>query len=185
LQARPFLDILIQEGQLKYNQGEFMLNKLIHLAIFGTLLLSACTAAPTTATLPENTNTPEPATGNLPALNGSWTISMTHSGGIMGLMRSVDVDSSGAYTVQDSRGEQSFTGQLSDEELANLIQVVNATEYNASGKPHGCADCFVYNIKISGEGGKFSAQVDDTSMEESGLTSLIVALRNIIAREIK
>jgi hypothetical protein len=162
-----------------------MLNKLIHLAIFCTLLLSACAAAPTTAPLPENTNTPEPATGNLPALNGSWTITMTHSGGIMGLQRSVNIDSSGAYTVQDSRGEQAFTGQLSDEELANLIQVANSTEYSASGRPHGCADCFVYNIEINGDGGRFSAQVDDTSLEESGLTPLIIALRDIIAREIK
>jgi hypothetical protein len=163
-----------------------MPNKLIHLAIFCTLLLSACAAAPSTATtLPENTNTPEPATGNLPALNGSWTITMTHSGGIMGLQRSVNVDSSGAYTVQDSRGEQAFTGQLSDEELASLIQVANSTAYNAGSKPHGCADCFVYNIEINGDGGRFSAQVDDTSLEASGLTPLIIALRDIIAREIK
>ena len=92
--------------------------------------------------------------------------------------------STGIYTVKDDRTEQKFTGQLSKEELEGLIDVVNATHYAAEKAPHGCADCFIYDIQIIGDDGKFSAQVDDISIEGSGLSALVLLLRGIIEREL-
>jgi hypothetical protein len=157
-----------------------MFKKLFHIAIFGALFLSACggvTTAPAT--------TPEPVKGSLPTLAGSWAITMTHSGGIMGLSRSVEVDSTGIYTVKEDRTDQEFTGQLSEEELADLMYVVNSTSYMPEKAPHGCADCFIYDLTIMSDTGKFSAQVDDISIEESGLSALVMTLRGIIEREVK
>ncbi len=153
-----------------------MFKKLFHFAIFCTLLLSACGGV---TDVPSKTES-----SDLPSLTGSWTITMTHSGGIMGLSRSVEVDSTGIYTVKDDRTEQEFTGQLSKEELEGLIDVVNATHYAAEKAPHGCADCFIYDIQIIGDDGKFSAQVDDISIEGSGLSALVLLLRGIIEREL-
>src|SRR6185369_9613707 len=131
------------------------------------------------------TNSPGKAKSKVPALSGEWTINLTHSGGIMGLLRSVKVDSTGIYTVKDERSDQKFTGQISKEELANLMDVVNAASYATEKTPHGCADCFIYDIHITSDDGTFSAQVDDISIEESGLEDLVMALRGIIEREIK
>ena len=153
-----------------------MFKKLLHITIFSVLFLSACGVPVSTS---------EPVEGSLPALAGSWTISMTHSGGIMGLSRSVQVDSTGIYTVKDDRTNETFTGQLSEEELVDLVNVVKTTSYTSEKTPHGCADCFIYDIQITSDGGKFSAQVDDISIEESGLSALVMALRGIIEREIK
>lgn len=157
-----------------------MFKKLFHIAIFSALFLSACGGV---TTLPPTT--PEPAKGSLPTLVGSWTITMTHSGGIMGLSRSVEVDSTGIYTVRDDRIDQIFTGQLSEEELADLVDVVNSTSYTSEKTPHVCADCFIYDLGIMSDIGKFSAQVDDISIEESGLSPLVMTLRGIIERDIK
>lgn len=157
-----------------------MFSKLIHITIFSALLLSACGSV---TSLP--TSIPEPVKGSLPALTGTWTISMTHSGGIMGLLRSVEITSTGSYIVKDERGKKNITGQLSEEDLANLIQVVNSTTYSQNNKPYGCADCFIYDIVIIGDNGNFSAQVDDISIEESGLSTLVTTLRGIIERELK
>jgi hypothetical protein len=170
LQARPFFDILIKQGALMYKN-------LFHFAILGTLLLSACGSV---TNIPSRTSEPS----ELPALTGSWTITMNHSGGIMGLSRSVEVDSTGIYTVKDERTDQEFTGQLSKEELEDLINVVNATSYAPEKAPHGCADCFIYDIHMISDDGKFSAQVDDISIEESGLSDLVLYLRGIIEREL-
>ena len=103
----------------------------------------------------------------------------------MGLMRSVEVSSTGSYTVKDGRGNQSLTGKLSAADLANLIQVVNSSKYTPNTLPGACADCFIYNVEITGDGGKFSAQVDDMSIEASGLQPLVTILRGIIERELK
>jgi hypothetical protein len=157
-----------------------MFRKLLHITIFSALFLSACGGM---ASLPASTS--EPVEGSLPALAGSWTIAMTHSGGIMGLSRSVEVDSAGIYTAKDDRTDQIFTGQLSEEELVDLVNVVKSTNYVPEKAPHGCADCFIYDIQINSDDGRFSAQVDDISIEESGLSELVMALRGIIEREIK
>lgn len=157
-----------------------MFKKLLHITIFSVLFLSACGGA---AGVPASTS--EPVKGSVPALAGSWTIAMTHSGGIMGLSRSVEVDSTGIYTVKDDRTDKTFTGQLSEEELVDLVNVVKSTSYTPEKTPHGCADCFIYDIQITSDGGRFSAQVDDISIEESGLSDLVMALRGIIEREIK
>jgi hypothetical protein len=157
-----------------------MFKTLFHIAIFSALFLSACGGV---TTVPPTTS--EPVKGSLPTLAGSWTITMTHSGGIMGLSRSVEIDSTGIYIVKEDRTDQDFTGQLSEEELADLMYVVNSTSYEEKKRPRGCADCFVYNLQIMSDTGRFSAQVDDTSIEESGLSALIMTLRGIIEREIK
>ena len=161
-----------------------MLKKFLQIAFLGSFFLAACGAV-TEAPPSTAVSTAEPAKDTLPALGDTWTITMTHSGGIMGLMRSIEVDSRGAYTVQDDRGNQKISGQLSEEELANLVDVINASSYQPEKRPHGCADCFIYTLQIISENSKFSAVVDDISIEESGLSALVTALRDIIDREIK
>lgn len=157
-----------------------MFKKWIHIVIFISLFLTACGAV---TEMP--LNTAEPGNGSLPTLTGSWSITMTHSGGIMGLSRSVQIDSTGIYTVKDDRTEETFKGQLSEEELTALMYAVNSTSYATEKTPHGCADCFIYDLQILSDTGKFSAQVDDISIEESGLADLVMVLRGIIEREIK
>jgi hypothetical protein len=157
-----------------------MFKKYVHLTLFCVLFISACGGI---SALP--TASQEPGEGSLPTLTGAWTITMTHSGGIMGLSRSVQIDSSGIYTVKDDRAEETLKGQLSEEELGELMYEVNSASYTAEKTPHGCADCFIYDLQITSDTGNFSAQVDDISIEESGLSNLVMYLRGIIEREIK
>jgi hypothetical protein len=156
-----------------------MFKKLFRIAILFVWFLTACGGV---NSLPSAT--PQPAKGSMPALEGPWTITMNHSGGIMGLSRFVEVDSTGIYTVKDDRIDQIFTGQLSEEELEDLTNVVKSTTYVPEKRPHGCADCFIYDLQIVSDTGKFSAQVDDISIEGSGLSALVLLLRGIIEREL-
>jgi hypothetical protein len=63
--------------------------------------------------------------------------------------------------------------------------VISEATYIPEKTPHSCADCFIYDLQILSHEGKFSAQVDDISIEESGLSDLVMYLRGIIEREIK
>lgn len=157
-----------------------MFRKLIHIALFGAFMFSACGVA-----TQRPINMPETPKGDLPSLTGNWTITMTHSGGIMGLSRSVAIDSTGNYTVRDDRTDKTTTGQLSEDELGKLIEVVRSSTYSPNTDPYGCADCFIYNIEITSNGGIFSAQVDDVTIEKSGLANLVAVLRDILERELK
>lgn len=129
--------------------------------------------------------TAKPTKTILPSPESTWTtIKMNHSGGIMGLSRSIEVSSSGTYTVTDDRDSRTEQGKLSQEQLNTLKQLISSLEYVPNNKPNGCADCFSYDIEIAGTGKAFKAQVDDVTMDESGLAPLVTALRAIIDREL-
>ena len=143
-----------------------------------TLMIAGCaTSSPMT--------TPA-ATPTLPTIPDEWTIKMTHSGGIMGLMRSIDVSSDGNYTVTDERTNKTATGKLSEDEIAALTKMVTGAENIASGKPSGnCADCFIYEIEIQINGKKISTQLDDVSLPASGMEDLVASLRSLINSALK
>ncbi|HET7143300.1 MAG TPA: hypothetical protein VFI68_04690, partial [Anaerolineales bacterium] len=124
---------------------------------------------------------------NLPSMEGDWTISMTHSGGIIGLSRSVEISSNGKYIVTDDRSGKRVAGELASGELSVLKNIVINSEYllMESRQPSGCADCFVYDLAIQGIGKKFSVQLDDISMPDSGMETLIIYLRNLIDSALK
>jgi hypothetical protein len=141
-----------------------------------SLLVAGCTA-PTTRE-PAST----PTASNPPALDGEWTVYMTHSGGIMGLSRSIEVSSDGKFTVVDERENKTTTGQLTTDELAKINEQVMSFEYIPASKPGGmaCADCFIYDLEIQRDGKRFAAQLSDVSLPGSGLESLVSYLRELI-----
>lgn len=149
------------------------------------LLITGC--RPSSTSGPLKTPAPEPSTSNLPALDGAWTIHMTHSGGIIGLSRSIEISSDGKYTVMDERAEKIFTGEFSAEELSKIKEQVLSTKYIPPNAPDGmgCADCFIYDLKIQGDGEKFAVQLNDISLPGSGLESLVNYLRGLIEISLK
>ncbi len=141
------------------------------------LLTNGCTSV---------TAQPAAATPALPSSANEWTIKMTHSGGIMGLMRSVEVSSEGSYTVKDKRSNKTISGNLSKNEISRFTGIVTATERTAMEKPEGvCADCFIYDIEIQIDGEKFSVQLDDMNLSESGMVELVSSLRELMDSALK
>jgi hypothetical protein len=141
-----------------------------------TLLVAGCSSA-----------TPEPLKTDLPPVENNWAVKMTHSGGIMGLSRSIEISSDGSYTVIDERSNQSITKKLTANELSKLQEIISNAEYITPEKslPSGCADCFIYNLEIQGNAKKFSVQVDDISLPNSGMETLITYLRGLIDAALK
>ena len=100
----------------------------------------------------------------------------------MGLSRSIEISSDGNYTVMDDRTNKTITRKLPANELAKLVEIVSNTEYVTTEKPmpSACADCFIYNLEIQMDGKKFSTQVDDITLPNSGMEPLITYLRDLI-----
>ena len=135
-------------------------------AIFAsfTLILTACSksASPTYAP---------------PVLEETWAVKMTLSGGIAGLLRSIDVNSTGSYSVADQRGGKVVTGTLSEADLTTLQALISALEVSAPKNPSACADCFEYELEVESGGKKMIASADGLSLGESGMGELVQFLR--------
>lgn len=147
------------------------------------LFISLFTASCGQATTPAPLNTPaiEAPTPTLPASGNEWTITMNHSGGIMGLMRSIEVSSDGKYIVVDERTNKTITGELSADELSKINELVS-TEYIPTSKPNGmgCADCFLYDLEIQAVGKRVAIKLNDISLPGSGFEPLVSLLRGLM-----
>jgi len=179
LYCRLFLAML-QTKEIKMSRTIFLSGLLI------ILLITGCSPFSTSEQL--KTPTLELTKSNLPSPNGEWTsINMTHSGGIMGLSRSIAISSDGTYTVTDERANKTIAKKLSANELTELNKLIASSKSITTNGPRqsGCADCFIYNLEIQGDGKNFSAQVDDVTMPKSGMEPLIIYLRGLVDSALK
>jgi hypothetical protein len=161
-------------------------------ALFVAFLTTSCILPIISVTLP--TPTPEVFTmptsevikTKLPALDGLWSIKMKHSGGIMGLLRTIEISSDGSFTVVDERANKTAEKKLSSVEVSKLEELVSTSEYISPNMPEAiCADCFIYDLEIQGSGKKFNIQLNDLGLADSGLESLVDYLRNLIDTSLK
>jgi len=160
-----------------------MIRSVFLYVFFIALLITGCSAS-----TPEPLkSTPELPKSNLPSLDGNWKIKMTHSGGIMGLSRSIDISSDGKYTVMDERASKTITDELTADDLSKLKEQVSSSKYIPASKPDGmgCADCFIYDLEIQGNGEKFNIQLNDINLPTSGLGTLVTYLRGLIEAALK
>ena len=120
-----------------------------------------------------------------PPMEETWTVKMTQSGGIMGLLRSIEVDSEGKYFVADERAGETVSGDLSGDEITQLQRLITDLVFTPSVNPAICADCFIYDIEINSGGKKMIVNVDDISLPDSGMEPLVEFLRGIMDSALK
>lgn len=120
-----------------------------------------------------------------PALAEEWTVNMTQSGGIMGMLRTIEVKSDGSFMVIDQRTQKTATGKLTEQELTELTGLVKNMEFTPPEIPAVCADCFVFDVEIQSRGRKMVVKADDVSLPNSGIESLVHFLREVIDSALK
>ena len=125
------------------------------------------------------------ATATPPALEETWSVKMTLSGGIAGLLRTVEVQADGSYVVVDERADTTIQGKLEDEKLLVLKGFIENLVITTPKNPAVCADCFVYDIEIRNGGKTMIANADDLSVGESGLGELVNFLQELINTALK
>lgn len=140
--------------------------------VLAALLVAGCTQPSTITYTP-------------PALEDDWSVNMTLTGGIAGLMRNIEVKADGSYTVTDKRTGNTATGELTKDELATLEEMISTLEISTSKNPSACADCFVYEIEILSGGQKMIVSADDVTLGDSGVGALAQFLRGIMDSALK
>ena len=135
--------------------------------ILAALLAASCTRS--------STNTYSP-----PAIEDDWSVNMTLSGGIAGLMRTIEVKADGSFTVTDKRVGNTVSGELTEDELAKLEEMLSSLKFSTSKNPSACADCFEYEIEIISGGQKMLVNADDVTLGDSGIGTLVQFLRGMM-----
>ena len=112
-----------------------------------------------------------------PALEDGWSVKMTLEGGVAGLKRSIQVGSDGTFIVVDERTGDKTAGELTEEELAGLEELISTLDVSTSNESSACADCFEYEIEIDSGGRKMIVNADDLTLGDSGAGALVQFLR--------
>ncbi|NWF63474.1 MAG: hypothetical protein HXY38_04130 [Chloroflexi bacterium] len=115
-----------------------------------------------------------------PALGEEWSVKMTVSGGIAGLLRIIEVQADGSYTVIDERAGTTLQGNLDEEQVTALKELIENLVFVAPSSPTGCADCFVYDVEIESGAKKMIIHADDLTLGESGMGELVHFLQGLI-----
>lgn len=135
--------------------------------------LAGCLPIPARVPAQTAAATPNVPMSQVPALTGDWRLTLSQSGGIVGLSRQVEITSAGDVTLTDLRSNKSSQSHLSAADLDSLIKLVAASRYLPSNEPSTCADCFIYDLQISSGGQNFTAHFDQTNLAGSGLKPLV------------
>jgi hypothetical protein len=110
----------------------------------------------------------------LPSPSGNWTVKLNQSGGIAGVLLTVDISSNGQLNAEDQRSLRSVTQTLPAQTITKLNQMVSGISMSPrSFPPSGCADCFIYNLEIQSEAANVHLSVDDVTMKDSSAVDLI------------
>lgn len=118
----------------------------------------------------------------LPTASTDWaSITFTQSGGIMGMLRTIEIASDGTWKFTDERVSESITGKLSAEELKQLNELITSLSVISSGQSGVCADCFIYSVEIVSSGKAITAQADDVNLGDSGLEPLVSFLIELMS----
>ena len=149
------------------------------LAACGPAMLSSAT----TPRVPAN----QQAGAALRALEGEWTLSMTQTGGIMGRHRSIEIAWDGKMTATEYKPKKkTVSEQFGADQMSHLRTLVSQSSYTPPATRMDCRDCFVYDVEItSGSTKPFSARVDDTNLDASGVRSLVTFLTDLMQRSLK
>lgn len=153
------------------------MSRYLLIGLLAGLLLGACA--------PRTPSTPGPSQPT-PAASLTWSLHLVQSGGIMGLLRSLDITSDGRMTVTDQRANRTVSRELTGGELSQLRELVAQASYTAPKNPTNCADCFLYEVTLERDAGSpLTARLDDMNLPDSGLAALIDFARVLMGEALK
>ena len=146
------------------------MNKFTLSLLIAFIFLSSCGTAKPVEPIPQPLASP----------SDNWEVKMIQSGGIAGVLLTVDVSSDGQLKAEDQRSQRSASKILPSQTTAELKGLIFNTVVSTSRVPQSaCADCFIYDLEIQSEGKVIKIQVDDSTINDSSAQGLITTLLKI------
>jgi len=125
------------------------------------------------------TGTPFPSATAVsePKGSGEWRIEFRMSGGFAGILRSIELLSTGQMTVIDQKTNKQVTVQVSEMDMEKISSwVIQAQSAQALPRLSDCQDCLEYEITIHRDGELLSFWFNDLTLDNADLAPLINTL---------
>ena len=112
-----------------------------------------------------------------------WQLTFHLSGGFAGFNRTLTISSSGEIAAEDHGRGVNVAGQATAKDLALVNSSVAAIKAaSAVRRNNKCRDCLIYEFVLEDDGARFSANVDDTTLPDSGLGDVTAVLSTLLNR---
>ncbi len=122
----------------------------------------------------------EPIPQPLASASGYWNVKLTQSGGIAGVLLTVEVSSDGQLKAEDQRSQRNASKILPSQTTVELEGLVNNAIVSTKRVPQSaCADCFIYDLEIHSGDKIIQIHVDDATINDSSAQGLITTLLKI------
>ena len=142
-----------------------MIKKVVLFLIF-SIVLSACAGEPVSTIEPAPLGTPASPSDSACSVPASWMIQFKRTGGIAGFNQSLT-----PANVQKS---------ISKSQIDNITNLLaQGCPFEMEPNDAGCADCFVYNLKVQMNGQSYVMLATDVTLTDQ-LHPLIDELSNLL-----
>jgi hypothetical protein len=145
---------------------------LLYAAIFTGCVQNGLTHAP--ASMSEN---------NELIAEGNWHIFFKLSGGFAGYRKTMELSNTGVVTAADEKSGRRVTGSMTEREISEIALLAeDIKSIQPSERPANCADCLNYDLTVLMNDQRFSFQLNDLSLPQSGLEPFISILLSLQER---
>lgn len=117
-----------------------------------------------------------------PPSRAPWSLTLQQSGGFAGLMRTLQVPSSGDASAEDSRRQTRVATKATPEELAALNAFIAQQVPSRQAVSGSCADCFLYELEVDAGGRRSNFRFDDATLMASGIEPTVRTLVAMLTR---
>jgi hypothetical protein len=122
----------------------------------------------------------KPIPQHLPSPSSKWMAKLNKSGGLSGVLLSVEISSDGGLKAEDQRSGRTVSQTLPLQTTAKLNQLISTTAVASRSVPQSeCADCFIYDLEIQSEEGDLHIHTDDVTLKDSGAADLITYMSKL------
>ena len=149
------------------------------LLVFLVLMATACQPLRPVDSSPRATAT------NACSTPSDWEITYSRSGGFAFQQYDMTLSSDGKVSVTDGNAQKTFTGTLSEENIASIGKLLGESCPFAPMEKSLCADCFNYSLEVVMNGQLYQFGADDVNLGDSSAVELVGALEGLMREMMK
>jgi hypothetical protein len=116
------------------------------------------------------------------SVDGEWSLTFTVSGGIAGLNRTLQLESSGAATAIDRQRSLHVRRQIARDDVSEIERFATAAASFDKSGDDVCRDCLTYAIDLRVSGRSVRIRATDITLSDSKAAPLVRALTRMQQR---
>ena len=137
------------------------------LFIIFSVALSACAGASGSTMEPKSLGTPTNSSTSACSIPTNWTIQFNRSGGIAGFKQSLTLQSDGSLKIESENPSKNVQKSISESQISEITNLLaQACPFNMQPNDVGCADCFLYNLRVQMNGQTYNMLATDVTLTD-------------------